>query len=874
MIRLHCNYELTQHDLVKGIEFAPKIYSYLSRNISTKMVEQELSNQGSFEFEIPVSGDGQTPFIRASDMLHLWLFVGVKNEAGEMTANEAGCNALYLSDLINREKPVEKNMELVIWPAYDRSTNSYPSKACLKLTVQTVDLSACPQPFLPVGEFDLVDQNRDKLIGYLSDFLQRASVVYSKFDSTYDSTKYLHLPLFQWCKFQLPGQTFACVRSDENCSETWWKQAAGIALRSHYTEAKSVSEARDRFLKETDPNVTMTVYAKMIGGTVNRVSTYLADGVFTNGKTVPVDKAYGIGSSSRGVVTPKFKSIKPVNYSLSLVGRSSSRSVAISNSSSTPSYLNIEAFSVGRLRWARDPKYGIQGTGDCEDVTCEAGLLDAEFRTRDDLTDPVLLKLHSIRQHYVFGQSLAGVRGAQLSDAAKAKTTDQEHADLGGHLFGLLMPVRDFLDMHSRYNKANPAFEGLNKRMGPIGLKTMWVENTGLMEPSGDPNYLKCGNHLYYLVHNSGNTFSRCKIMQLTSRNQPNPFIKVINSLAFTDLADKYGTIEHMMLSSEKGKWTIGADFLDVVNSRGNVSSYAMPEFTDQEIQTVKSILGHRMPIPAYPDPVSSVDSHQEDPYLESVKRYTEGLKRRPTGVTRKVDVVVLYPNVTADYAKQLQHHIQSRPGIVGFEYFDDNLGPGIGAFTQRFEISIAEGPGISASVRTELLDDEGLPVEARPRVLLPYLWETMLTTQNTTIFAQLLDQKFVMMRDRLKGRKRDPQAGPSTPKQYTVFVPSNNAQNFNSFIKLFGLNPEKARYYVENHVVGSLIADKDFDGNTVVSLRGPSYTLTMGGRPMNKPSVRDTFGNVANVIQTIRARNGTIYVIDRVLGSNVWLKV
>lgn len=682
MLRLRCDYEVVRLDLVSGVEKAPQLCCYISRS-QGGLVKQNLSQRGSFSFDLPVK-NGQ-PFLKPSDMLHVLGFVAVKNEAGEWTSNEAGSSSMYLSELINPRSPVVKSLEMAIWNAYDSSTNSYPSKGALKLTIQPTDLSACPQPFLPLGEYDLTDANREKLVGNLANFLQRASTVYSQFNPTYSSTKYLHLPLYSWGQFQLPGQAFACVRADSRNSERWWVQAAEIALRSHYTRAESIEEARDLFLAEKDPNTTATVYAKMIGGTVNRVSTYLADGIWTNGTSVPVNKAAPVSVVGCGGFKHKHKKIKRVSYQLDrMVGAASPRV-----QQNTPSYIPIESFSVGKLRFARDPVLGVQGTGDCEDVTAEAGMLDNEFLT-GSYSDPVLRKMNSIRQHYVFGQSLAGVRGQQLSDAERQAGGDSEHSNLGGHLHGLLIPVREYLRLHSRYNKANPSFEGLEQRVGPVGLKTMWVENTGLMEPSGDPNFYKLGQHLLYLMQNSGKTFVRSKVMQLTNRQTPNPFIKVVNSVAITDLAEEYATVEHMLLTSNgSGQWTLGADFVDLVNGREHISSFAMPEFTEEEIKTVRSVLEHRLPVPAYPDPVRSVRQPAFNEHLESVKQYVSKLKRRNVGNCQVIDIVTLYPNVDAEHSRNLRQLVDSKEKIVGFQYFDDNLGEGIGAYTQRFTISL-----------------------------------------------------------------------------------------------------------------------------------------------------------------------------------------
>lgn len=698
MLRLRCDYEIVgELGLVQGVEFRPKLKTYLSARLSPHQDWQPLMDTGSFEHRIPMT-DGK-PGIRQADNLSLWLYADVKNDSGEWTSNQAGSNAIPLTTLIRAgSKPQQLEIDMIHWNAYDRQTNSAPITARLRLTVHPTDLSSCPQPFLPAGPYDFVEGNQQRMIGSLTNFMQKANAVYSSFDSTYDSIRYLHLPLFQWCRFQLPAQTFATLRADERSSEAWWKQAANIALRSHYTEARSVEAARQRFLAEKDPNVTMTVYAKLLGGTVNRVSTYLADEVYSNGATKSIE-AETVRPVGGGFVICRYKKREkhsgkkrrsvPVDASFDVMRLGAGSEVM--QASRTAARIPVEAFSCGQIRWARDPKNGVQGTGDCEDVTCEAGLLDAELRT-GKYRDPVLRKLNEIRQHYVYIQTLAGVRGQQLSDAAKAKLSDSEHADLGGHLFGTLMPVRQLLDMHGRYNKARPSFEGLDKRVGPVGLKTMWVENTGLMEPSGDPAYQQKAQHLQYVIGDSDSLFARCKVMQITSRSSPNAFIKAVNSGAITDLADKHGSIEHMFLSRQPGgQWTIGADFLDMANGKANVASYAMPEFTEDEILTVKSILRDRMPIPAYPDPTHDVAAavQPRNELLDGVQRHTADLRRRASGDTQKVDVIQLYPNVTSEFVQALRKHISNRPGIVGYEYFDDNLGPGIGAFTHRFEVSL-----------------------------------------------------------------------------------------------------------------------------------------------------------------------------------------
>ena len=691
MLRLNCSYELVgEVGLVQGVEFYPKLSTYVSRQ-TAEHTYADLGDTGSFkhEFKVPVKGQA---FLKPSDQLHLWLYAAVKNEAGEWTTNEAGSNIVPLKDILRSDRATRVDVDMGLWNAYNEKSKTVPVKARLRLTVSPTDMSACANPFLPADEYDLVEENRGKIVQQLSNFIQRTGAVYSSFSSTYDSIKYLHLPLYQWCQFQLPAQTFACVRPDKPSSEVWWRQAANIALRSHYTDARSVAEARQLFLAEKDQNRTMQIYAKLVSGTVNRVSTYLADEVYTNGRAVSVDSdtvtVVEAGFTRRSKRPHRSNQPPPPPVSLALMSVRAGSFIP-ADEATVAARIPIEAFSVGRLRFARDPARGVQGTGDCEDVTCEAGMLDHELRT-SSFADPVLSKLSAARQNYVYIQTLAGVRGRQLSDAEKARTYDSEHADLGGHLFGMLMPVRDLLKIHGRFNKANPSFEGLEKRSGPEGLKTVWVENTGLMEPSGDPAYIAKAEHLSYLAADSDKLFARCKIMQVTSRNQPNPFIKAVNSGAITDLADEYGTVEHMFLSSQTGTWSIGVDFLDLANCKPHVASYAMSEFTPDEIKAVKSVLGHRMPVPAYPDPTHNVEVGQPiNDQLESVRTYVKQLNRRAGPNTQKIDVVQLYPNVDAKFTTALRKHINERPGIVGYEYFDDNLGPGIGAFTHRFEISL-----------------------------------------------------------------------------------------------------------------------------------------------------------------------------------------
>lgn len=695
MLHLSCSYELVgEVGLVHGVEFYPKLNTFLSRQTAPHTYA-DLAERGTFEHRIAVPQPGQ-PFLKQSDNLQLWLFAAVRNESGEWTTNEAGSNVVPLAQILRPDKATRVDLDLALWNAYDQKTNRVPVKARLRLTVQPTDMSACAQPFLPLEPYELVDSNRERIVTQLGNYIQRTGAVYSSFGATYDSIKYLHLPLFQWCQFQLPGQAFAAVRADQPSSEKWWRQAANIALRSHYTGARSVKEARQLLLNETDQNRVMQVFAKLIGGTVNRVSTYLADEVYTNGRAISVNAdtvttSVEAGFTRRSRRLPVSKPA-PVGLDLMRVCSAGGGSFLPAEDTAMAARIPIEAFSVGRLRYARDPSRGVQGTGDCEDVTCEAGMLDHELRT-GKFSDPVLQKLSAARQNYVYIQSLAGVRGRQLSDAEKAKVSDSEHSDLGGHLFGMLMPVRDLLQIHGRFNKANPSFEGLEKRVGAEGLKSLWVENTGLMEPLGDPNYISSADHLRYLTADSEKLFLRCKIMQVTSRSQPNPFIKAVNSGTITDLADEYGTVEHMWLSSQTGRWTIGTDFLALANNQSHVASYAMPEFTPEEIQAVKSVLEHRMPVPAYPDPTHDVEIGQPvNEMLESVRQHTASLGRKAGPNTRKVDVVQLYPNLSAEFVSALRKHISARPGIVGYEYYDDNLGPGIGAFTHRFEVSLAGG--------------------------------------------------------------------------------------------------------------------------------------------------------------------------------------
>ena len=679
-----------ENQLLPGIERDPRIAFHLSSDAGHHMaVIDPYAERPLVRFEIEAPDDGE-PFIAHDASLQVWQFVTQDNDSGEPSTNEAGYALFPLRELLSNRKSAQLAQELIVMNARNTRSGIDARKGVIALSVDKSSFPDGRSPFLAPSKYDITAENQDFIVDVLSNYIQSNNAIFQKKPSTYKSVQYLHLPLWSYGAYSVAGSAFGVPRAQPS-PESWWRNASRIALRRHYQHL-SLEEAEQRFLRDdTGEEEVMTVVSKMHTAVVNHVSTYLSDGVYVSthqrsaAKFQPHETYSGVeGAFAEDICrSVGAKSIAKRRLEPALLvagGAHANRDVQ---------FVNMEAFTLGRMRVSENTAKGANNSGDCEDDAGEICLQAMELKTLKS-ADPVLAKMIRVRQNYMVLQVLMGVRGAQLSDSQKASMSDSAHAELGGHMAAMYISNEDFLRMHSRYNTSKPLYEGLAAEAPQVGARSrpLILEGTGLVDPVGDPEFSASVDAMRYLLQGSGNAFTRMKFIQPQSRSELNSFYRVVQSFVAVDLADNYSSIEHVVIKKDNGRTSTGADYLEFLNGDPRIATYSMPNMTEDEIRVTKSILKHRFPIVGYKEPSSAVSA--KTPVNEHLRRVAEAVRatHRKVGDCWVVDFYPRYNQVDAALEQSWKQLVSNKQRIVDFEYYEENLGPNTGGYLARFYVA------------------------------------------------------------------------------------------------------------------------------------------------------------------------------------------
>jgi hypothetical protein len=657
--------------LVAGREQDPRICFHLPADLGHQMViidPRRERPEVCFKLQAPDSGE---PFIARDAALHCWQFSSVYNSNRELSTNEAGYAMIPLEQVLSNTRDSSLEQELVVMNARHSSQGLDPVKGRLTLSFRKSSFPKGRSPFLPAQKYDITAQNQEFVVGVLSNYVQSCNSIYERKSATFDSIRYLHLPLWSYGAYSVSGAAFGMPRAQPS-PESWWHNASRIALRRHYPQL-SLAQAEQRFLGADETEV-MAVVSKMHTAVVNHVATYLSDGVYLN---------TGHGQLSEQAAFADLA--QPLGGKLIKRRRTQVDSIA-AHSERSAQFVNMEAFTLGRMRVAAHRQLGADNSGDCEDDAGEITLQAMELRNLRT-SDPVLQRMRDVRRNYVILQLLLGVRGAQLSDS---QGSDSEHRGLGGHMAAMYMSKEQFLSMHRKYNHAEPLYEGMqvgsnsSQRAAP-----MILEGTGLVDPACSTEYAASLPQLRYLLQDSGSAFDRIKFIQPQSRTQLNAFYRAVQSFVCPDLADeRYSAIEHVVMKNRNGHITTGADWLEFLNGDPTIATYSMPHMSQDEIMITKRILNQRFPIVAYEAPLRRPEQSANNPHLDAVAQFAKQLGRQRRSDCVAVDFFPRYTQVNEELSSQWQQLLKRKHNIVGFEYFDEHLGPQVGGYLARFYVS------------------------------------------------------------------------------------------------------------------------------------------------------------------------------------------
>jgi len=664
-------------DLINEKEKNPILHFYLSSDVGHDIVSvNPIENRNIVDLSI------KKAYLENDSTLNIFAFADTMNDTNELSTNEAGYNWIFLKDILHSSlKAKTFSRDLIVFNALHsiEGKNLSVNKGKIEIHVEKVknlDEKEIENLFNKPTKFTISQKNGDFIQKILNEYRERSNEIFFKKQPTFESVKYLHFgaEIWQFGNWQVIGSCYAFPRA-QNSPEQVWINLSRAAIRRHY-KGLDLDDAIQKFMSSDEENV-MTVVSKMHGIYAN-YATYISDGILAK-------KVQSHNNHTKNIKSNKFN-IQLVNDKSYIISNKKNSDGNYKEADSTFEYVSMEAFS-NNLRSRGNSKTGSSTSGDCEDLTSAMSLESMELKNRKDWTDPVLIKMHEVRQNYMFLQTLMGVRGAQLSDAAK-KDKDSEHSELGGHMAGMYVSVEHFIQMHKRFNINEEPYIDLELNRIASNIKRSAIqtlEGTGLTDPLGSHDtseYNSFYQDMQYLQEDShASAFSRIKFISPLVRNQTNPFYRVIVSFNSPDLADKYASSEHVVLTKQKsGEITIGCDYLDFINEKSNIMTYSMPEFTENEISVNKQLLKHRFPIIPLQEPKNTTSYVQKcESKLKEIEKHCKAMNRSQdnTMMSPKTTILDFFPRhtqITDKLVEKWKNLISAKTRIFKFEYFEEPI--------------------------------------------------------------------------------------------------------------------------------------------------------------------------------------------------------
>lgn len=646
-INLEFTFDYEPH-LVTAVERRPRLCFYLSGDAGRAYTRVNPATDSN-RIRLPV----EVGNLQADSTLTIFAFVDTVNARNEPSSNEAGSAWVYLKDVMSAVHEKQESLKLVVWNA--RRSGVDAVKGSIKLHFERANFTHGKSPFAMPDRYAVVPSNKQFVIETLVNYLARSNAIFEKKQSTYASVANLHMPTWNFSGWAVPGSAFGMVRA-KHSPEAWWSNAVDIALRRHFPKM-SLAAARTYITTIASETEVMIVVSKMHSVFINHC-TYLSDGI-------PVEKRSGVN----------------------LILLSSERS---------GSYIHIpmEAFSNNiRSRGSpvreRSPgRYDyVPPSADCEDGGAAQGHESMELRNRNDWTDPVLKRMHAVRQNYFYLQVLMGVRGAQLSDGDDGA---RAYEQLGGHMAGAYISREAFMKMHRRYNSAAEPYKNLKINTEGVRAPIMFLEGTGLIDPAASQQYSETMRSYRYLNEGNSGVFSGIKFIAPQNNSKLNAFYRVVQSVTVLDLADEgYSAIEHVMLRRDPrtGRTTTGVSHLEFVNEEPQVETYAMPAMTEHEVRVVKQILKQTPPIEAFEVPERKSAERAVEPNLEAIREIVEK-QNRPR--SDNYDVVQFYPRFDqlSSLKEKWADMARSKKRLFKMKYFNEETTKGFGGYHVQFFVS------------------------------------------------------------------------------------------------------------------------------------------------------------------------------------------
>jgi hypothetical protein len=298
----------------------------------------------------------------------------------------------------------------------------------------------------------------------------------------------------------------------------------------------------------------------------------------------------------------------------------------------------------------------------------------------------MMRRVQATRLFYVICQTLMYVNADQLSNSGRSR-------NLGGHLAAAYSTTHNMNNMLEEGSTVKPVYEAFLRREGPlpadyVANPVIFGEGTGLMFPlANDARAAEMQKNIDYLGIKQ-TLKEQSRYMMPHSKTQPSGFYNTMLSICPLEFADKYASVEQIMVKTTTGKPTVGVDYLEFLNGAPKVGLIPAAPMTETELKMVRSILKHAPPIPAHRE--SSTPLPVVQPMLEQLVSHCKSLNRSAHSVnhTEYHQQYFREADITASAIKIIQDAISEKSRVFQMSYRGEDFGENLRSYAVVFHLN------------------------------------------------------------------------------------------------------------------------------------------------------------------------------------------
>jgi hypothetical protein len=156
-------------------------------------------------------------------------------------------------------------------------------------------------------------------------------------------------------------------------------------------------------------------------------------------------------------------------------------------------------------------------------------------------------------------------------------------------------------------------------------------------------------------------------------------------SICPLEFADRYASIEQILVKAGGSKPTIGVDYNEFLNGAAQVGVIPAAPMTEQELRTVRAVLKHAPPIPAHealagPAPVTH-------PLLEQLVVHARNQHRSAKGAVEYHQQYFRVADLTPAAIAVMRDRVSSLSRVVAVSYHYENFGENLGSYAVVFHL-------------------------------------------------------------------------------------------------------------------------------------------------------------------------------------------